>query len=1144
MTMTLHNHNTTHKIMNILSIFCMFANATGRSGTASIHLFYHLTAFSTTATALSSSTLMINQLFTASPKGGAYQNTFTRGQPHFGLGDGGYLDSLSNNNSNDNNDSNQGDEEAKSNWSMKQDSTQGEISNLNLEENDHNDTITDDAIMSQSSYFSMEANAVSSRDEGEQYLSVESQQTKQDKEVKFDESSLDNYLKRINNQKQQLEEIQSKLEQSTSRKDAMNDEINSSDDYDSDKTTSMPDMNELDVVADLNNDEGNNNVEEFVHASIYGDADSNLFDLESVEDEIDILLQKLNNFQSNDVFDDTSCEELSEQSDFKSQVPVVHTSVYGDAESNSHKIDNVEDEIDNVEDEVDNAEDEVDNVEDEIDLKVQQLDNLQLLDDDVVDGTSYDELSKQSDFEAQVTVAKTRVQGALQKAMLIQKSDMLNDNETNEEKQVTDLASIAPEIEAVILEESEKFAKKKEAQAVVQEASNPNEDEDDEDEDDEDARVRKTLDFERQIYRGVAKAKTNKVIARVEELKELDQDVLSEEDKVQSEEGKNVITLIPTKKKVFNTTMKQNEAIEQKVGDVTISRELDEKVTEVLPTVANAASNKSEQRGANFSFFAKSGDGEDNTNVADSFSFKNPKMEGPKDPSAKASDVLVDTKEDNEASTDEDTSLSVQATDDSPEPEMKPDDDKDEFPTLSKNPSEEVETSDKNDSATQADPLTSILGSLFGNPGSDYGSSSISQKSKPDVKERTSSLKNIDDKQSTFDVKTNDRQEEATPETNLFNIFGNDKATSKKSKKATLGQEMKVSKTENSKSKKVSENAGVMSIFGGTSSEDSEVDDAAEIILNNVISLTVWDLDYTKDGIILVGKTKESSKMGQILVSDEIITDPDFLIEGFSAISASGQTYKLGRRNKLVARKNEQIETNVANPFDIFGGSKATPKGNPRPTFSIPKPNPNKPSSPSKTKTSPTFSLSKTFQLKPKSSKESIVPKPPPSPPSKKKTSPTFSLSKTFQIQPKGSKESNVPKPSGKPQKVKSSPTFSLSKTFQMKPKPSKPAPAIPPKKPKMKSSPTFSLSQTFSLLGLDDKKQITPLSAFSDFPNDGIPVLTDWEINTNGSITGKIVNSESYKDGKKIETSAISKGVIRKGNIVTTRSGSKYRLM
>ncbi len=70
---------------------------------------------------------------------------------------------------------------------------------------------------------------------------------------------------------------------------------------------------------------------------------------------------------------------------------------------------------------------------------------------------------------------------------------------------------------------------------------------------------------------------------------------------------------------------------------------------------------------------------------------------------------------------------------------------------------------------------------------------------------------------------------------------------------------------------------------------------------------------------------------------------------------------------------------------------------------------------------------------------------------------------------------------------------------------------------------------------------------AMKSFPsngikNDGIPLLTQWKQNKDGSITGRISNSKVFRSGQKITTSPAKKGA--KKGVVTTNSGSKYRLM
>jgi hypothetical protein len=60
---------------------------------------------------------------------------------------------------------------------------------------------------------------------------------------------------------------------------------------------------------------------------------------------------------------------------------------------------------------------------------------------------------------------------------------------------------------------------------------------------------------------------------------------------------------------------------------------------------------------------------------------------------------------------------------------------------------------------------------------------------------------------------------------------------------------------------------------------------------------------------------------------------------------------------------------------------------------------------------------------------------------------------------------------------------------------------------------------------------------------NDGIPVLSNWRQESDGSITGNISNSKVFRQGQKITTSPVKKGA-KAGTVVTTNSGSKYRLV
>ena len=60
--------------------------------------------------------------------------------------------------------------------------------------------------------------------------------------------------------------------------------------------------------------------------------------------------------------------------------------------------------------------------------------------------------------------------------------------------------------------------------------------------------------------------------------------------------------------------------------------------------------------------------------------------------------------------------------------------------------------------------------------------------------------------------------------------------------------------------------------------------------------------------------------------------------------------------------------------------------------------------------------------------------------------------------------------------------------------------------------------------------------------PN-GVPTITNWRLNGDGSISGKISGSPNFRDGEAVTTSPIAKGRIERGAVVTTGSGSRYFL-
>merc|ERR1712127_481380 len=60
--------------------------------------------------------------------------------------------------------------------------------------------------------------------------------------------------------------------------------------------------------------------------------------------------------------------------------------------------------------------------------------------------------------------------------------------------------------------------------------------------------------------------------------------------------------------------------------------------------------------------------------------------------------------------------------------------------------------------------------------------------------------------------------------------------------------------------------------------------------------------------------------------------------------------------------------------------------------------------------------------------------------------------------------------------------------------------------------------------------------------PKDNIPIIRGFKQNPDGSLTGRVFNSDSFRAGTRITTSAVKQGA-KSGQVVTTSSGSKYRL-
>jgi hypothetical protein len=72
--------------------------------------------------------------------------------------------------------------------------------------------------------------------------------------------------------------------------------------------------------------------------------------------------------------------------------------------------------------------------------------------------------------------------------------------------------------------------------------------------------------------------------------------------------------------------------------------------------------------------------------------------------------------------------------------------------------------------------------------------------------------------------------------------------------------------------------------------------------------------------------------------------------------------------------------------------------------------------------------------------------------------------------------------------------------------------------------------------------KKVAPPPKAATAPR-GVPTVSRWKKNSDGSITGIITGSKAFNDGERVTTSAIKNGKIAKNEVVITGSGSKYFL-
>jgi len=195
-------------------------------------------------------------------------------------------------------------------------------------------------------------------------------------------------------------------------------------------------------------------------------------------------------------------------------------------------------------------------------------------------------------------------------------------------------------------------------------------------------------------------------------------------------------------------------------------------------------------------------------------------------------------------------------------------------------------------------------------------------------------------------------------------------------------------------------------------------------------------------------------------------------------------------------------------------------------------------------KPAPAFSF---FKLTSSPEPAPIVPKPAPVP--VRKPSPTRSL---FKAREPATSPPESPVVETK-KSVKGSGTFSL---FGGGPKAVAPAPQAPvvvEKKKVVQRSGTFSLfsspgTQTIAKAPVAEKKAVQKQTIAIAAPKkvatvaDNIPVISKFKQNADGSITGIVSNSKNFRTGTEITTSPVPRGA-KAGSVVTTSSGSKYRL-
>jgi hypothetical protein len=197
-------------------------------------------------------------------------------------------------------------------------------------------------------------------------------------------------------------------------------------------------------------------------------------------------------------------------------------------------------------------------------------------------------------------------------------------------------------------------------------------------------------------------------------------------------------------------------------------------------------------------------------------------------------------------------------------------------------------------------------------------------------------------------------------------------------------------------------------------------------------------------------------------------------------------------------------------------------------------------------KPAPTFSF---FKQATTPEPAPVVPKPSPVP--VRKPSPTLSL---FKAKEPATPPPKPPVTAEAKKSVQGSGTFSL---FGGGPKAAPPAPKAPvvvEEKKAAQRSGTFSLfsapgTRSIAKAQVVEKKAVVAKQTVAiAAPGkaapvaDDVPVIGKFKQNADGSITGIVRNSKTFRTGTEITTSPVPRGA-KAGTVVTTSSGSKYRL-